>query len=404
VFQNLRRTVVPVLTTVAILLGPVPALAGEVVPAAVPTGQPRNVTARPGDGLAVVSWEAPDPEDGTVTGYTVTAAPLDTAPVHVDASTFTATLTGLDNGVAYSFTVVTTNADGDGPPSDASALLTPSPPAPTTLSLRVTRSRVLAGGRLWLSGRLRDAQGAGLAGETVVVEQRRRGTSSWGTVATRTTGIGGQVTPVQVAARSHMHYRLRHPATPFHAASVSGPGVVLVGVRISSRVTSGRIRLGKTTSIRGNVSAAHDGQVVVLQRKVGRSWRTAQRIRATATGSYRFTLRPGTAGTSWWRAVDPGDADHLGAVSSMGRLVVIPKAKPKPKLKPRPKAKPKPKARPRPRNCDPSYPGVCLKVGIGDYDCAGGSGNGPNYVQGPITVRRPDPFGLDRDGNGVGCE
>jgi hypothetical protein len=37
-------------------------------------------------------------------------------------------------------------------------------------------------------------------------------------------------------------------------------------------------------------------------------------------------------------------------------------------------------------------------------DCAGGSGNGPNYVRGPIRVRPPDPFGLDRDGDGVGCE
>jgi hypothetical protein len=56
------------------------------------------------------------------------------------------------------------------------------------------------------------------------------------------------------------------------------------------------------------------------------------------------------------------------------------------------------------RNCDPSYPGVCLRVGIGDYDCAGGSGNGPNYVDGPIKVTGPDSFDLDRDGDGVGCE
>jgi hypothetical protein len=56
------------------------------------------------------------------------------------------------------------------------------------------------------------------------------------------------------------------------------------------------------------------------------------------------------------------------------------------------------------RNCDPAYPGRCLQDGIGDYDCAGGSGNGPNYVDGPLTVRSPDPFDLDRDHDGVGCE
>jgi hypothetical protein len=55
-------------------------------------------------------------------------------------------------------------------------------------------------------------------------------------------------------------------------------------------------------------------------------------------------------------------------------------------------------------DCHPSYSGACLHEGIGDYDCAGGSGNGPNYVSGPVRVRGSDPFDLDRDGDGWGCE
>ena len=55
-------------------------------------------------------------------------------------------------------------------------------------------------------------------------------------------------------------------------------------------------------------------------------------------------------------------------------------------------------------NCHPSYEGVCLTPGIGDYDCAGGSGNGPNYAAGPFRVVGPDEFDLDRDGDGIGCE
>ena len=58
----------------------------------------------------------------------------------------------------------------------------------------------------------------------------------------------------------------------------------------------------------------------------------------------------------------------------------------------------------QPSGCHPSYPSVCLAMDKGDYDCAGGSGNGPNYVQGPITVLPSDPFDLDRDGDGIGCE
>ena len=55
-------------------------------------------------------------------------------------------------------------------------------------------------------------------------------------------------------------------------------------------------------------------------------------------------------------------------------------------------------------SCHPSYQWECLKVGIGDYDCAGGSGNGPNYVVGPVKVVGYDEFDLDRDGDGIGCE
>ncbi len=56
------------------------------------------------------------------------------------------------------------------------------------------------------------------------------------------------------------------------------------------------------------------------------------------------------------------------------------------------------------QNCHHSYEGECLKVGIGDYDCAGGTGNGPNYVQGTVRVVGPDEFDLDGDGDGWGCE
>jgi hypothetical protein len=44
--------------------------------------------------------------------------------------------------------------------------------------------------------------------------------------------------------------------------------------------------------------------------------------------------------------------------------------------------------------------------GIGDYDCEGGSGNGPNYAPRNVDVVEPgvDPFGLDRNNDGKGCE
>jgi hypothetical protein len=53
--------------------------------------------------------------------------------------------------------------------------------------------------------------------------------------------------------------------------------------------------------------------------------------------------------------------------------------------------------------CDPNYGGACVPI-ASDVDCAGGSGNGPAYVQGPVTVTGVDIYDLDRDGDGVGCD
>jgi hypothetical protein len=80
--------------------------------------------------------------------------------------------------------------------------------------------------------------------------------------------------------------------------------------------------------------------------------------------------------------------------------VVVAKAPPPPPTT----TPPPPPPTSAPRNCDPSYPDVCLNPNAEDYDCAGGSGNGPLYVEGPISVSPPDPFDLDADGDGVGCE
>lgn len=56
-----------------------------------------------------------------------------------------------------------------------------------------------------------------------------------------------------------------------------------------------------------------------------------------------------------------------------------------------------------PSGCDPNYAGACVPI-ASDVDCAGGSGNGPAYVRGPVTVVGSDIYGLDRDGDGLGCE
>jgi hypothetical protein len=55
------------------------------------------------------------------------------------------------------------------------------------------------------------------------------------------------------------------------------------------------------------------------------------------------------------------------------------------------------------QRCDPNYQGACLDPDARDYDCEGGSGDGPKYT-GTVRVVGSDPYDLDRDGDGTGCD
>jgi hypothetical protein len=52
-------------------------------------------------------------------------------------------------------------------------------------------------------------------------------------------------------------------------------------------------------------------------------------------------------------------------------------------------------------SCVPGYH-PCIAPGP-DVDCAGGGGDGPRFVRGPIRVTGRDPYLLDENGDGVGC-
>ena len=93
-----------------------------------------GVAAKPGAPTAVtgvarhqgvrVSWKAPASNGGAViTGYTVTATPG--GATASTSGALTATVVGLTNGTAYTFTVTATNSAGVGPASAASAAVKP---------------------------------------------------------------------------------------------------------------------------------------------------------------------------------------------------------------------------------------------------------------------------------------
>jgi titin len=94
---------------------------------------PTNVLATPGNGQAVISWTVPDTTGGSpITGYTVAST---TGSFRVTTTATTATVTGLQNGVSYTFVVYATNAVGNGAVSQPSNAVVPVtiPGAPTSV-------------------------------------------------------------------------------------------------------------------------------------------------------------------------------------------------------------------------------------------------------------------------------
>ncbi|HWE82467.1 MAG TPA: fibronectin type III domain-containing protein [Gaiellaceae bacterium] len=84
---------------------------------------PTGVTAVPGNSQGTVSFKAPV---GPVTSYTVTSTPGGTVAA---GSGSPIVVGGLTNGVSYTFRVTASNGAGTGPPSAASAPVTPAVPS-----------------------------------------------------------------------------------------------------------------------------------------------------------------------------------------------------------------------------------------------------------------------------------
>lgn len=116
--------------------GPQSQPSAPVTPAPLP-GQPTGVVGVAGDAQVVVSWTPSGENRGPpVRRFTVTATPGG-AQCTAGPSATSCTVTGLTNQVAYRFSVVATNNNGDGPPSQPSAPVVPMAAAsPMALSLQ----------------------------------------------------------------------------------------------------------------------------------------------------------------------------------------------------------------------------------------------------------------------------
>jgi Domain of unknown function (DUF1906)/Fibronectin type III domain len=158
-----------------------------VTPRTVP-GAPSAVSASAADASAAVSWTAPSSNGGAaITKYTVTASPGGRSATTTGATQ--ATVTGLTNGTAYTFTVSATNVAGTSPASPASTVVT----FKFATWAYVASSR--SGGAVTINGLIHQWTTAGMtspAGRVVFLQRYIHG--AWQNMVGRTTNSVGRIT------------------------------------------------------------------------------------------------------------------------------------------------------------------------------------------------------------------
>ncbi len=102
-------------------------------------------------------------------------------------------------------------------------------------------------------------------------------------------------------------------------------------------------------------------------------------------------------------AADKAAADQAAAVAAAAQAAQAAAQAAQAKADAAAQAAAKQAAPAAPSGCDPNYAWACVPI-ASDVDCAGGKGNGPAYVRGPVKVIGSDIYGLDSDGDGIGCE
>ncbi|MEY2463748.1 MAG: hypothetical protein QOH64_1886 [Acidimicrobiaceae bacterium] len=131
---------------------------------------------------------------------------------------------------------------------------------------------------------------------------------------------------------------------------------------------------------------------------------TAENQFHDAVCSGRADLAAAQAGILHWDTVSVASLTAPATTTTEPPVTAAPTTSPPATLPPvtePPVVAPPETSAPQP-DCTPGYD-PCIPPGS-DVDCAGGSGDGPRYVTGPVTVTGSDPYKLDRDHDGIACE
>jgi len=146
--------------------------------------------------------------------------------------------------------------------------------------------------------------GSPFAGASVQLQVRPYGASTFTTVATVTSGAGGQLSTKLPPLIRNTSYRWQYAGDVGHQATTSGTGVERVSVRVKRHVSDRTPRVGQRVVVRGRTYPTKPGHAVSLWRGTkpfqgfGPATHHVRLVKGVvhADGSYRLVVRFASAG------------------------------------------------------------------------------------------------------------
>ncbi len=155
----------------------------------------------------------------------------------------------------------------------------------------------------------------GLSGLTVLLRERRAGTTRWTVVGTARTSSTGSVSLSTFPLKRTEQVQLVHPKTATTRATTSA----VKTIKVAYAVTAG---LNKDT-VTVTVAPSAVGQAVQLQKLGKAGWATVQTGKLGAGSSAKFTIKPPKVKGSYsYRVVKPAASGFLQGTSAKLVLVV----------------------------------------------------------------------------------
>ncbi len=196
---------------------------------------------------------------------------------------------------------------------------------PTSLTLRADDKKLSPGDRVTFKARLLDqGTGSSVAGEQVMLQWQRSGSSGWQEGTTKTTGQGGRVQWRNLSTTYSSYFRVVYLGSASWESSVSPSRLVVVNPAVAAALKRTWVRPDGTVKLTGRVSPAFGGERVNVQRSVDGRWRTVAQVQQGGQGKFAFRIGGMNAyGPQRYRvSLEARDA-HLAAASDVMQLTTV---------------------------------------------------------------------------------